>query len=410
MKKLFLFLIITLAGTQVSAQKASVTSHIQADINFLASDAMKGRMTGTIYQDIAAEYIASRFVEIGLKPKGDKNSFLQTFYFKPAADPHSTANLNITEGDSVRIINVAGWIDNGGSKTIIIGAHYDHLGEGHNSFSLSAEGGIHNGADDNASGVSLMLQLAEALSKVKSKYNYLFLAFSGEEYGLWGSNYYVKHPTIDLTKAAVMINLDMVGRLKDDNTLLVGGVGTSPIWKEKLEQSNVSRLKLVFEDSGSGPSDHTSFYFKDIPVLFYFTGQHADYHKITDDIEKINLSGMVKIYENIFTLIRSLEKNDQIPFTKTKEQKQDKVSMKVTLGIMPDYMYNEGGLRIDGVKEEKPASKAGLRTGDIILELGKYTITDIQAYMQALNGIEPGEKVKIQFKRNGQILSSEVQF
>lgn len=345
-----------------------------------------------------------------MNPKGDKNSYLQTFYYAPSADPHNTANLSIHSGDSVKIINVAGYIDNGGQSTIIIGAHYDHLGEGTSSFSLSAEGGIHNGADDNSSGVSLMLQLAQSLSKVKSKYNYLFLAFSGEEFGLWGSNYYVKHPTIDLKKVAVMINLDMVGRLKDDNTLLIGGVGTSPIWKDQLEKTNVSQLKLTFDESGSGPSDHTSFYFKDLPVLFYFTGQHSDYHKITDDTEKINFNGMMKIYENIFTLVRSLEKVNEIPFTKTKEEKQERVSMKVTLGIMPDYMYNEGGLRIDGVKEDKPAAHAGLKSGDIIMELGKFQVTDIQSYMHALNGIEPGSKVVIKYKRDGKIVSSDVQF
>ena len=410
MKKQLLFILILINALPILAQRPADQAQLKADISFLASDAMKGRLTGSIYQDIAAEFIASRFLEIGLKTKGDKNSYLQTFYYAPSADPHNTANLSIHSGDSVKIINVAGYIDNGGQSTIIIGAHYDHLGEGTSSFSLSAEGGIHNGADDNSSGVSLMLQLAQSLSKVKSKYNYLFLAFAGEEFGLWGSNYYVKHPTIDLKKVAVMINLDMVGRLKDDNTLLIGGVGTSPIWKDQLEKTNVSQLKLTFDESGSGPSDHTSFYFKDLPVLFYFTGQHSDYHKITDDTEKINFNGMMKIYENIFTLVRSLEKVNEIPFTKTKEEKQERVSMKVTLGIMPDYMYNEGGLRIDGVKEDKPAAHAGLKSGDIIMELGKFQVTDIQSYMHALNGIEPGSKVVIKYKRDGKIVSSDVQF
>jgi len=410
MKKHFLFILILIYSLQIYGQRPADEAQIKADITFLASDAMKGRLTGSVYQDIAAEFIASRFQKIGLKPKGDKNSYMQTFYYAPSADPHNTSNLHIHDGDSVKIINVAGYIDNGGKSTIIIGAHYDHLGEGTSSFSLSTEGGIHNGADDNASGVSLMMQLAKSLSKVKSKYNYLFLAFSGEEFGLWGSNYFVKHPTIDLNNAAVMINLDMVGRLKDDNTLLVGGVGTSPIWKELLEKSNVSQLKLTFDESGSGPSDHTSFYFKDMPVLFYFTGQHSDYHKPSDDTEKINFDGVMKIYENIFSLVRSLETIDSIPFTKTKEEKQERVTMKVTLGIMPDYMYNEGGLRIDGVKEDRPAAHAGLKSGDIILGLGTFSITDIQTYMHALNKIEPGQKVQVKFKRDGKIMTSDVQF
>ena len=410
MKNYLLFIIVILNSSIAFSQSGSVMSQMKADIHFLASDAMKGRITGSIYQDIAAEYIASRFLEIGLKPKGNGNNFLQTFYFTPAADPHSTTASMVEAGDSLKISNVCGYIDNGSGETIIIGAHYDHLGEGHSGFSLSTEAGIHNGADDNASGVGVMLQLANSLAKVKSKYNYLFIAFSGEEFGLWGSNYFVKNPTIDLKKAVTMINLDMVGRLKDDNSLLIGGVGTSPIWKDKLIQSNVSKLKLIYEESGSGPSDHTSFYFKDMPVLFFFTGQHSDYHKISDDVEKINFAGMNKIFENIFTLIRSMEKVNSIPFTKTKDEKQEKVAMKVTLGIMPDYMYNEGGLRVDGVKEDRPGQKAGLKTGDIILELGKFKIAEIQSYMEALNGINPGEKVKVVFKRNGQMMNSEVQF
>jgi len=413
MKKNLIFIIFTFlyfVTPPLFCQQSRAIAQMKADVGFLSSDAMKGRLTGSIFQDIAAEYIASRFSEIGLKTKGDKNTYMQTFYFSPAADPHSTSPTLATGQDSLKIINVAGYIDNNSAQTLIIGAHYDHLGDGHSGFSLSTEGGIHNGADDNASGVSVMLYLAETLVKTKSKYNYLFLAFSGEEYGLWGSNYFVKHPTVDLTKVAAMINLDMVGRLKDDNSLLIGGVGTSPIWKSKIEASNVSKLKLIYEESGSGPSDHTSFYFKDLPVLFFFTGQHSDYHKPSDDIEKINFKGMNLIIENIYTLIKSLEKVPSIPFTKTKDEKQEKMEMKVTLGIMPDYMYNEGGLRVDGVKEDRPAQKAGLQVGDIIIELGKFKITEIQSYMEALNGISPGEKATVKFKRNNQMMSSDVQF
>lgn len=410
MKKGFLFIFILYNCLSVNAQDVALSKRFHSDIAFLASDAMKGRLTGSIYQDIAAEYIASRFLQLGLKPMGDNNTYMQTFYYVPTVDPHSAANLNLEAGDSAKIINVAGYIDNGSKSTIVIGAHYDHLGDGHSSFSLSTEAGIHNGADDNASGVSMIMELAQALKNTKSKYNFLILAFSGEEFGLWGSNHFVKNPTIDLKKVAAMINLDMVGRLKDDNSLLVGGVGTSPIWKELLEKNNVSKLKLVFDESGSGPSDHTSFYFQDIPVLFYFTGQHEDYHKISDDTEKINFNGMAKIYNNILALVKSLEKVNDIPFTKTKDDKQEKVVMKVTLGIMPDYMYNEKGLRIDGVKEDKPAAHAGLKAGDVILKVGDFEVTDIQTYMKALNGLEAGSKVPVEFLRNGHAMTLDVQF
>ena len=410
MKKGILFILILFNCLYVNGQEVALSKRFHSDISFLASDAMKGRLTGSILQDIAAEYIASRFLQLGLKPMGDQNTYFQTFYYVPTVDPHSSANLHLESGDSAKITNVIGYIDNGAQSTLVIGAHYDHLGDGHSSFSLSTEAGIHNGADDNASGVSMMMELAQALKNSKSKYNFLFIAFSGEEFGLWGSNHFVKNPTIDLKKVATMINLDMVGRLKDDNSLLIGGVGTSPVWKGLLEKNNVSKLKLIFDESGSGPSDHTSFYFQNIPVLFYFTGQHEDYHKVSDDTEKINFDGMTKIYNNILALVRSLEKVNEIPFTATKDDKQEKVVMKVTLGIMPDYMYNEKGLRIDGVKEDKPASKAGLKAGDVILKVADFVITDIQTYMKALNGLEPGSKVPVEFLRDGKNMTLDVQF
>lgn len=410
MKKLLLFIPVFFLSFILYAQVPAISSRFESDVTFLASDAMKGRLTGSVYQDIAAEYIAARFMKIGLQPKGDEGSYFQTFYFDATGDPHSMANLHIEKADSVKITNVAGFVDNKAEKTIIIGAHYDHLGEGRSSFSLSSAGGIHNGADDNASGVAVMMQLAETLKNANSGYNYLFLAFSGEEFGLWGSNYYAKHPTIDLNQVAVMINLDMVGRLNDEESLMIGGVGTSPIWKDLLEKTNFSNLKLAYDESGSGPSDHTSFYYRDLPVLFYFTGQHGDYHKVSDDSDKINYDGMVKVYNNIYALIRALEDVEEIPFTKTKEPEKQRVSLKVTLGIMPDYMYNDGGLKIDGVTEDKPADHAGLKQGDIILQLGEVEVSDIQAYMKALNEIEPGDTVKMKYSRDGKTTVTDVHF
>ena len=266
MKKGLLFIFILYNWLSVNAQDVALSKKFHSDISFLASDAMKGRLTGSIYQDIAAEYIASRFLQLGLKPMGDNNTYMQTFYYVPTVDPHSAANLNLEAGDSAKIINVAGYIDNGSKSTIVIGAHYDHLGDGHSSFSLSTEAGIHNGADDNASGVSMIMELAQALKNTKSKYNFLILAFSGEEFGLWGSNHFVKNPTIDLKKVVAMINLDMVGRLKDDNSLLVGGVGTSPIWKELLEKNNVSKQRNItngYNEYDEGKDAEYYFYYKD---------------------------------------------------------------------------------------------------------------------------------------------------
>ncbi|HQW56286.1 MAG TPA: M28 family peptidase [Saprospiraceae bacterium] len=409
-KNCWLLFVLMVMVAKVQAQAVLSGEVFRGDISFLASDAMDGRLTGTIYQKIAAEYIKSRMIQNGLSKLPEQTDFLQSFYIRQQQDPHSTAGSMSQGTDSVQVINVCGFIDNKAAKTIIVGAHYDHLGEGGNSFSLSTEKAVHNGADDNSSGVSIMLELSNLLSKSSATYNYLFIAFSGEEFGLWGSNYFVKHPIYPLEKIAAMINLDMVGRLKEDKTLLVGGVGTSPVWKGLLEQSNTAHLKMVYDESGVGPSDHTSFYYANIPVLFYFTGQHSDYHKPSDDIDKINFEGMAAITTNIYTLITDLNKIDNIPFTKTKDPEETKTDFKVTLGIMPDYIYADGGLRVDGVKEDRPGFKAGLKQGDIIYHLAKVEVTDIQSYMKALNSISPGQKVPIRYKRGNEMIDAAVQF
>ncbi len=408
-KKLLTLAFISIFYTPLTFAQ-DVSNSIRGDIGFLASDEMQGRQTGTIYQDIAAKYIAARFTQIGLEP-AINNSFYQKFYYNMPSDPHASRPKGLGEGDSVSIINVAGMINNHADKTIIIGAHYDHLGTGGNGFSLSQEEGVHNGADDNASGVAAIIAVAEKLKTNGSKaYNYLFVSFSGEEFGLWGSNYFSKNLPIAKEKVAAMINLDMVGRLKEDNSIMVGGIGTSPVWKDLLEKTNVSHLRQTYDSSGTGPSDHTSFYFQNIPVLFYFTGQHTDYHKTTDDAEKINYKGVEMIVNNIAALLNGLHDVKEIPFLKTKEEKEQKVELKVTLGIMPDYMYNGEGLKVDGVKEERPGAKAGLKQGDIITKLGNTKIIDIQTYMSALNEHKPGQAVDMEFLRDSKTMKVKVQF
>jgi len=202
--------------------------------------------------------------------------------------------------------NVVGYIDNGANNTVILGAHYDHLGYGedHNSLFTGSTPTIHNGADDNASGTAALIELAKQLKKSNLKNNnYLFIAFSGEELGLYGSKYYTEHPTIDFTSANYMINMDMVGRLNDStHGLTIGGYGTSPVWGEQLSV-NDKYLKINFDSSGTGPSDHTSFYRKDLPVLFFFTGAHSDYHKPSDDADKINYNGELMLIKYIYTVI-----------------------------------------------------------------------------------------------------------
>jgi len=337
-------------------------------------------------------------------------------YFR---DESATLDVKISVdiGDKLRTgHNIIGYIDNAAPTTIILGAHYDHLGYGEDGNSLykGAEKMIHNGADDNASGTAALIELARMLKKSKlKKNNYLFIAFSGEELGLFGSKYYVEHPTIDLTKVNYMLNMDMVGRLNDSSHVLtVGGIGTSPSWSEVLSTDNGKKYFTIrFDSSGVGPSDHTSFYRKDIPVLFFFTGLHNDYHKPTDDFDRINYLGELQVVKYIYDLLENLNKKNRLAFTKTREpQNVTSTRFSVTLGIMPDYTYSGSGVRVDGVSEGRPAQKAGLKVGDIIVKLGDYPVYSLENYMEALSKFKKGDKTTVGYMRGTDSVQAEVQF
>ena len=323
--------------------------------------------------------------------------------------------LKIAIGDKKRYgHNVIGYINNNAANTIILGAHYDHLGYGEdrNSLYTGATPQIHNGADDNASGTSALIELGKMLKAAGFKNNnYLLIAFSGEELGLFGSKYFTEHPTIDMGKANYMINMDMIGRLKDSTRgLSIGGYGTSPEWANAFAKKD-RYFNIGFDSSGTGPSDHTSFYRKNIPVLFFFTGTHGDYHKPTDDADKINLMGELQVVKLIYALIEKTNTKGKLAFAKTRElQMSAKSSFKVTLGIMPDYTYSGPGVRADGVSEGRPAQKAGIKAGDIITQLGDYKFTDIETYMEALNKFKKGDATKVKIKRGSGELVFDIIF
>ncbi|MEP6951665.1 MAG: M20/M25/M40 family metallo-hydrolase [Ginsengibacter sp.] len=293
--------------------------------------------------------------------------------------------------------NVNGYIDNGAANTIIIGAHYDHLGYGedHNSLWTGAPS-IHHGADDNASGTAAVIELARMLRNAKLKNNnYLFICFSGEELGLYGSKYFTEHPTIDLSSVNYMINSDMVGRLNDStHSITIGGFGTSPVWGNILTQKTKS-FDIKFDSSGIGPSDHTSFYLKNIPVLFFFTGTHKDYHKPTDDVEKINFSGELQVIKYIYTVIEETNKLGKLAFSKTREPKMGSARFTVSLGIMPDYTFSGKGVRADGIVDGKIAQKVGIQAGDVIIKLGDNNFSDINSYMTVLSKFKKGDATKV---------------
>ncbi len=310
--------------------------------------------------------------------------------------------------------NVLGYIDNKAATTVVLGAHYDHLGYGEdgNSRHTAHELAIHNGADDNASGTAALIELGRKLKSSKAtSNNYLFIAFSGEELGLYGSKYFVENPTIDLKSVNYMINMDMVGRLNDSSkTVTIGGYGTSPIWSEVINNQSAP-LAIKIDSSGTGPSDHTSFYRKDIPVLFYFTGLHTDYHKPSDDADKVNYEGEQQIINHITKLIESVNDKGKLAFLKTREaQTTTSARFSVSMGIMPDYTYSGEGVKADGVSEGKPAQKAGLKAGDIILQIGEYNISSMETYMQTLGKLKKGDKAKVKFKRGNETLEVLVEF
>jgi hypothetical protein len=380
---------------------------LKKDVYFLAADDLGGRAIGTTGEQKAAEYLAQEFEKLGLTPMGT-DGFFQEFTVSKPSNPHEEAVIG-TDGAGVTGRNVVAFLDKKAEKTIVIGAHFDHLGMGGQGSLHRGDSAIHNGADDNASGTAALLALAKIFKYETLKSNILFIAFSGEENGLWGSNYFVKNPTIDLKTVNYMINMDMVGRLNPEKSLAVHGVGTSPSFPPVLDPINADSLKLVPSESGVGPSDHTSFYLQDLPVLHFFTGQHADYHKPSDDADKINYEGLVQVIRYISRLIAGLDAEPKLAFTKTKDS-SDSPRFTVSMGVVPDYLYDGKGMRVDGVSEGKPAQAAGLQKGDIVIQLGDSTINDMMGYMRALSVFKKGDSTQVVLERAGQKIAAKVKF
>ena len=396
---LFIFLSLSLFGQT----KEEIINNMINEVTYLASDKLEGRATGTKSEKLAAKYISEKFKKYNLQSKGE-DGFLQYFDAKIKENPHTQKIKKKITG-----MNVVGYIDNKQEETIIIGAHYDHLGYGSFGSLYDGEKQVHNGADDNASGVSILINLASSLQEIKD-YNYLFIAFSGEEHGLFGSSYYAKNPTIDIKKVRFMINFDMVGRLNKERTLAVNGIGTSSKWKYLLDNSNKYNFKLKTSESGIGPSDHTSFYLQDIPSIHFFTGQHEDYHKPTDDVEKINFEGMYLIHEYVKDIILRSTKIKDFDFKETKSDSTVAPKFTVTLGVMPDYLYDGIGMRIDGISKGKTAEKYGILKGDIVLQMNEHKVPDMMGYMKALSKFKKGDAAVLKLDRNGKTIKKDIIF
>lgn len=295
-------------------------------------------------------------------------------------------------------------------EILVIGAHMDHLGlGGEGSGSLKPDtAAIHHGADDNGSGTAGLLEVAQYLAsrRLDLHRSVLFTSFSGEELGLLGSDYYVKHPLLPLDRTAAMINMDMIGRLHD-SVLVVEGMGTSSDWEELVKKENVDSLSLRLKPDGYGPSDQSSFYGKDIPVLFFFTNLHDDYHRPSDTWDKINYTGEGKVAQMVSRIAMDIANDDKRPvFTRAAAPSMgsggDRQGVRVSLGVVPDYAEEVSGMKISGTRPGSAAEKAGLKGGDIIVSFGGKAIKNIYDFTYMLGNYKPGDEVKIIVKRGAE--------
>lgn len=406
-----------------------------ADIQTKINHALSRNARGIVF--INGFNINLNNIPTGKLNRTDKPLSIPVYYYKtdkPLPPRMQLMMVSRVASPTVNAVNVMGLRNNHKKHTIIICAHHDHIG--FNEYDNSRYTGpraIHNGADDNASGVAAMLELAKTLKGRKyKKFNYLFIAFSGEEMGLLGSKYFVNHapiflsgnvdttkftnketaPNPKLAQVNYVLNIDMLGRLDSTKRVLaINGVGTSPQFPKtvKLLKLDTAKIRITTTESGNGPSDHASFYLENIPVVHFFTGQHDDYHKPSDDEEKINYSGMKVSLDAIQQFIAINNKAKKLPFTKTKDQTAGRMKFKVSLGVMPDYTWSGKGMRIDGASDGKPAQKAGLQKGDVITKVGTFSINSIEDYMNALGKLEPGTAINVEIQRNNQPLTVPIQ-
>lgn len=376
------------------------------DVRHLSDDSLGGRLIGTPGADSAAVYLSRRFKKAGLRPA--PQGWFQPFTVSPTAPAAVQAGIGGVVGK-----NVVGVLPGRDSRLrneiVIVGAHYDHLGPGRfGSLDPDSTGMVHNGADDNASGASALVHIARKLRQAPPGRTVVFIAFSGEEAGLLGSDYYVKNPIFPLARTYAMVNLDMVGRLRNDR-LLVYGLATAKEFSVLLDSLNTeARFDLKASGDGWGRSDQSPFYGAGLPVLHIFTDLHEDYHRTTDDWEKINADGLAKVADFTTAVVRTLAtRREPLTFVRvpppvlTTPSTSSASGYGAYLGTVPDMSDNPGGVRLTGVRAGSPAEQAGLRGNDIIVQIGDTPVADLQAMTNALRTHKPGDVVEIRILREG---------
>jgi hypothetical protein len=423
-------------GTVSPSPLAADTAALRRDIAHLAGDALEGRGTGTAGNDSAAAYIARRFRQLGLEAvvtvpatggrcaaptmvlRGTDSaragaggtacrSYLQPFTATSVAAAHAGLPSALPTQNVVGLVR--GTDPALRDEYIVVGAHFDHLGRGaFGALDPDSAHAIHNGADDNASGTAAMLELARIFSRRPAARSIIFAAFSGEELGLLGSEHLVNHFPVPLDRVRAMVNFDMVGRLRDDK-LIVYGTATATEMPAILDSANVEpKLDVRGVGDGFGPSDQSSFYGKDIPVLHFFTDLHDDYHRATDDSPKIDVAGEARVVAFAERVTRRLaDRAGRLTFVKVAApQMTSRESTNVYLGSVPDMgAVDVQGVRLSGVRGGTPAERAGLKAGDVIVEFGGRPVKDLYEYTDALNAHKPGDTVQIVVLRDGQRLT-----
>ena len=382
---------------------------IRRDIEYFADDKLEGRGTGTAGHDSAAAYAARRYSSLGLRPFA--TGFLQRYTARSAMLSHSggpselpTQNVvAFLPGSDVALRN----------QVVVIGAHLDHLGRSSTgALDPEARDAIRNGADDNASGSAAVLELARLIANRPLRRSVLFVNFSGEELGLLGSQYFVDHSPVPVDSIVAMLNFDMVGRMRGDS-LIVYGVATAREMPAVLDSANApAGLSIRALGDGFGPSDHSSFFARNIPVLHFFSNLHEDYHRATDDADKINAAGAAKIVALAERIAREIDRRDtRLTFVRSAAPAPVAAGTgsNVYLGSIPDMASPEiKGLRLTGVRAGSPADSGGLKTGDIIVEFGGKPVVDLQTYSDALYSYKPGDVVEIVVVRGNARLTLRV--
>jgi hypothetical protein len=378
---------------------------ILRDIAYLASDQLEGRLTGTPGNDSAAAYLARRYKS--LKLVAPFSGYVQPFDARSVEDAHQGRTEPRRSQNVVAVLRGRDPVLR--EEYVVVGAHYDHLGRS-TTFAQDPEAkdAIRNGADDNASGTAAVVELARLFAMNPPRRSMIFVNFSGEELGLLGSQYFVEHPPVPLSRIVAMLNFDMVGRLKNDK-LTVYGTATATEFKPLLDSANAASSNGMFQLSGIGdgygPSDQTSFYAKDIPVLHFFTDQHEDYHRATDDVEKINSPGEARVVDLAYKVARSIaQRPSHLTFVKSAApaRAMSRQGSQTYLGSVPDMAATDVvGMRLMAVRPDSPADKGGLKAGDVIVDFGGTAIRDLYSYTDALYAHKPGDVVKVVVMRDG---------